>query len=488
MKKIIISVIIVGLLLNVTPISASIKKSSLPFRNKSGNTLYVGGTGPENYSNIQVAIDAASNGDTIFVYNGTYYGHLIITKTITLVGEDKDTTIIDGEQYYGGVIRIFYTSGVNITGFTIKNSSIAGEERSISGIYIDHSNYVLISGCKLFEDTCGIALDYSENNTIKFNKFIKVYTDLHLWHGSNNNVISDNEICNNLVGIDIYRGSNNVIFNNNMYRTNQTEYIDDYVIGIRLGEGASYNTVYHNNLINNKIGKYYAMANNAVEGWIGQPPGDGNLWYNPVLKEGNYYDDYLGMDEDGDGIGDTPHNVYDYYNVPENETNPDLYPLMRARGIQSNPPNKPTIDGPRQIKAGTLYNYTAVTTDPDEDKVRYFYDWGDGNTEWGQMLTWVNGGWGHPSYWAVLFFFSSGEINIEDYAWQKKGDYTIKVKARDIYGYESDWATLPITVPLEHQNIQSHPQSTPQSQPSSQPSSKPISKTTTQQTIVGSTI
>ena len=47
-----------------------------------GNILYVGGNGPNNYTKIQDAIDDASNGDTIFVYNGTYYENVIINKII----------------------------------------------------------------------------------------------------------------------------------------------------------------------------------------------------------------------------------------------------------------------------------------------------------------------------------------------------------------------------------------------------------------------
>ena len=52
------------------------------FRNYDGNTLYVGGSGPENYSRIQDAVDNASMGDTIFVYgrSSPYYENIIITK------------------------------------------------------------------------------------------------------------------------------------------------------------------------------------------------------------------------------------------------------------------------------------------------------------------------------------------------------------------------------------------------------------------------
>ena len=56
----------------------------------------MGGSGPNNYTKIQDAIDNASDGDTVFVYDGTYYENIIINKSINLTGENKDTTIIDG--------------------------------------------------------------------------------------------------------------------------------------------------------------------------------------------------------------------------------------------------------------------------------------------------------------------------------------------------------------------------------------------------------
>ncbi|MCD6481001.1 MAG: hypothetical protein J7L31_01850, partial [Thermoplasmata archaeon] len=64
--------------------------------NDGGNILYVGGSGPENYSKIQNAIDNASDGDTVFVYDDSspYYENIVINKSINLVGENKDTTVI----------------------------------------------------------------------------------------------------------------------------------------------------------------------------------------------------------------------------------------------------------------------------------------------------------------------------------------------------------------------------------------------------------
>jgi len=50
-----------------------------------GNTLYVGGSGPSNYSTIQYAVDNASYLDTIFVYSGTYYENVKIYTSVVLI-------------------------------------------------------------------------------------------------------------------------------------------------------------------------------------------------------------------------------------------------------------------------------------------------------------------------------------------------------------------------------------------------------------------
>ena len=86
------------------------------------NILYVGGGGQGNYSNIQDAIDNASNGDTVFVYNGTYYENIIVDVSISLIGEEKNKTIIDSAQ--NEIVVTIIADDVSISGFTITNSTV----------------------------------------------------------------------------------------------------------------------------------------------------------------------------------------------------------------------------------------------------------------------------------------------------------------------------------------------------------------------------
>ena len=104
----------------ITPIVAidTAKKSSMPISN--GDTLYVGGTGPNNYTKIQDAINDSSDGDTVYVYDDSspYYENVVVDKSINLIGEDSETTSIIGDRQYF-VINIT-ADLVNISGFTVE--------------------------------------------------------------------------------------------------------------------------------------------------------------------------------------------------------------------------------------------------------------------------------------------------------------------------------------------------------------------------------
>jgi len=123
MKKACVFVLIISLM--SVNISGSFVKETKEITTMSfdGNTLYVGGTGPNNYTHIQDAINDAVDGDTVFVYDDSspYDEQIFIDKPIALIGEDKETTIIDGSSFQS-VIDIL-SNWVTITDFTIQNDA-----------------------------------------------------------------------------------------------------------------------------------------------------------------------------------------------------------------------------------------------------------------------------------------------------------------------------------------------------------------------------
>jgi nitrous oxidase accessory protein NosD len=99
----------------------------------TGMTIYVDdsntaepwdGTQNYTYQTIQEGIIAATAGDTVFVFSGSYDENVIITKDLTLTGENKDTTYIDGGEdghtVQAGIIDTDIE--VHLSGFTIKDA------------------------------------------------------------------------------------------------------------------------------------------------------------------------------------------------------------------------------------------------------------------------------------------------------------------------------------------------------------------------------
>jgi len=97
----------------------------------------------------------------------------------------------------------------------------------------------------------------------------------------------------------------------------------------------------------------------------------------------------------------------------------------------SNPPEKPQKpSGPSTGKILEECSFSSSSIDPEDDDIYYKFDWDDG----------TNSGWIGP--------YESGEVVSASYIWNTKGTYSIKVKAKDINGAESDWSDpLPIRMP-----------------------------------------
>jgi len=173
----------------IIPVIAQDSEKTLPA--SRGHWLYVGGNGPGNYSWITDAANDASDGDTIFVYNDSspyYEKNILIVKSISLIGEDRNTTIIDGMG--GGnsddVIHIS-ANRVKVTGFTIRNCS--GNDFD-TGIYIKSPgkyfkdiktvSNVNISG-NIFIDTATGILEFKTLHTIISGNTILSSGRLHNW-------------------------------------------------------------------------------------------------------------------------------------------------------------------------------------------------------------------------------------------------------------------------------------------------------------------
>jgi len=193
MKKLLVVGIILFLVGVSIPSTGRLMEQPSPV-SSDGTTLYVGGSGEGNYTKIQDAIDDAVDGDTVFVYNGTYVENVVVNKSISLIGENRNITIIDGNK--GGDVIEINADYVTISRLTIQNSSGWPD----SGIRIEKNyNYTTISENNIIYNNDGIWInDGSSFNNISDNNIYFNYEDgVSIWLYSKGVIVRGNNISNN---------------------------------------------------------------------------------------------------------------------------------------------------------------------------------------------------------------------------------------------------------------------------------------------------
>jgi len=225
-KKLMVGIGIVGTiaLLGLLAMNVNAQPSGFVFIDENDNGQF--DAGEWNSTSIQDAVDNASNGDTIYVWDGHYYEDVIVNKTVTIIGN----TTIDAMSYsYGKNTSLEYdefgfwveADNVNISGFYMW---CMGYDQS--GIHLNGTQYCNISGNMISGDPSdGICIENSSHNMIY------------------NNIISQNG-----EGIWLINGSNNTISNNQ---------IDNNFIGIWMTNSSGYNTIEMNNVSYNEYGIVY---------------------------------------------------------------------------------------------------------------------------------------------------------------------------------------------------------------------------------------
>jgi len=184
------------------------------------------------YQSITSALVHASTNDTIYVYNGIYREALELGKTVSLIGEDRATTIIDSR-----VVSLYDVKNVYINGFTMRGISLWWADGCVISQNIVSNGY---SGIYMFE---------SLNNIITRNHITNNLRE-GILNSCFNNTITRNNITRNHIGIWSYHGSQSTISGNNIAENN---------VGVSF-EGHSHTTLRGNNITANRVGIEFFYA------------------------------------------------------------------------------------------------------------------------------------------------------------------------------------------------------------------------------------
>lgn len=167
------------------------------------------------FAKIQDGIDVVASPGTVHVAAGTYSEQVMISSKneVTILGEDKQTTIVDGTGITwvaNGLFNLDYlTNKITISGFTVRNG-VYGIRADSSG---DHTfKYNIITS----NDTGGIQLFSSNNNTIAHNEISSNLSQdgIGVSGGSGNVIIANHIITNERCGILLYGAIDHVVTNN----------------------------------------------------------------------------------------------------------------------------------------------------------------------------------------------------------------------------------------------------------------------------------
>jgi len=182
------------------------------------------GTEEYPFKNITMALKYAIDGDTIFVRSGAYYENIIVNKSVSLVGENAATTMIDG-SYAQSTIHII-VNNVNVTGFTIKKG---GHDWPGAGVFLDGAGYCNISENIFIENSIGVLIlaASANSNIIYLNNFTSNGDGIWL-DSSYNNVVSENVLIGNGRGIHLRTSYGNRLRSNVMINNTNNFFVFGY--------------------------------------------------------------------------------------------------------------------------------------------------------------------------------------------------------------------------------------------------------------------
>lgn len=210
-----------------------------------------------------------------------------------------------------------------------------------NGIHLWNSRQSRIERCRIRDTRDGIYLSFAHHNRIADNDVAEVRFGIHYMYSDSNDVIG-NRLHGNVVGAALMFSKNNRFADNrcdhNLRYGMLFKDVDSSEIAHNLlednGEGLVVQQSYGNRLVDNRI------ADNTVGIQLSAGAADNLVQHNLLARnaqqvlmhgardnrwDGNFWSDYTGTDEDGDGVGDTEYRAGDLAGYLA-----DSYPLVRV--------------------------------------------------------------------------------------------------------------------------------------------------------------
>ena len=241
------------------------------------------GWGINRFAVIQDGVDAVAEYGIVFVRIGVYYEPLALNKQgVRLIGEDKESTIID--RQHEPIMGIMITANkTKVRGFTVQNviSDICGQVVGIDieGSQVSIFDTIIQNVHSAGNVAVGIRMLRTSHNIVKNNEIFNCDVGLFLWHGNSHGLIIDNELYENIYGIEMWDVSYNVLMTNQIFDNEESGIIGS--VGIE--EGPDHN-IFYNNVISNNGGHGIELMY-----------GDDNIIVNNDISQDETIEGYTGI-------------------------------------------------------------------------------------------------------------------------------------------------------------------------------------------------
>jgi nitrous oxidase accessory protein len=229
---------------------------------------------PQDYPTIQAAINAAHTGDTIQVDGDTYPENVIVNATVTIIGEDATTTIVDG----GENDMVFNIQADNVE---LHNLTICNGGRRYSGVTIyDPYDALTIRNTRIIDNAVGVVISGDsitsvDDVTIEDSIFIN-----NQMYGidakySSTTIIRNNQISDSAYGVELSDSSSSHVINNTIFDTSYGIYVPY----------SNNNNISTNTLTSNSWNIYLTYSNSNIIG--NNDVSDGSVGIQIMRSQGN---------------------------------------------------------------------------------------------------------------------------------------------------------------------------------------------------------
>jgi len=207
---------------------------------------------PDEFDTIQEAVNNATAGYTIQVGPGIYYEHVEVTKSLTIIGEDPLTTIVDGTAN-GTVFDLEEASNVNIAGFTIRNAGNSYNAIALTKALPANDYHQIINNI-ITTSQHGVFVSHSRSNTIFNNTFVSNGLAGICLNDADNVNITANTIADSAHGIKMTSTLDADIIGNTIYQTSYAVHITSSSTG----------TTIRHNLISGQTAGVYSTSDSTT--------------------------------------------------------------------------------------------------------------------------------------------------------------------------------------------------------------------------------